>query len=66
MPHTYLTVDEEYIKCTRKGCTDIGVYNLKIIFVNRWAYFCAKHKKELEECGLIESNIGLKTREVSK
>ena len=39
--------------CPRIGCNEIGIYKLKIILVNRWAYFCAKHKKELEECGLI-------------
>ena len=65
LTHTNNTVEGEYIPCTRKGCTDIGIYKLLIILVNKTAYFCATHKKELEDCGLVESDNSLQTLEMS-
>lgn len=65
MTPTNNTVEEEYIPCPTIGCNDIGLYKLRIILINRWAYFCPKHKKELEECGLVSPEINCESSEVS-
>lgn len=56
---------EEFKICPGIGCDNRGIYKLKVILVNRCAYFCAKHKKELEECGLVASDDNSKTMEGS-
>ena len=44
-----------YNICAGKGCTNIGKYFLKIIYVKKSGWFCSQCKKSLEEDGLIES-----------
>jgi hypothetical protein len=44
--------------CPRIGCMDEGIYPLHIILIDKMALFCAKHKEEMEVCGLVTPVTG--------
>ncbi len=47
----------EYKICAGKDCNNIGKYRLSIIYINRTGFFCLNCKKELEDLGLVYSEI---------
>ena len=54
MNPTYSKREQEYKSiCCGKGCNNVGIYRLRIIYVKKTGLFCSKCKKELENCGLV-------------
>ena len=49
--------DKDISPCPRIGCKNKGIYPLPIILIDRLVFFCAKHKEEMEVCGLVSSVI---------
>ena len=44
---------QEYKVCAGKGCNNIGIHNLMIIYINKRGYFCNSCKIELEKLCLV-------------
>jgi hypothetical protein len=47
------SVIQEFKPCAGKGCNNLGVHRLSIIYINKTGLFCETCKKELERCGLV-------------
>jgi hypothetical protein len=41
--------------CYRRGCDNVGIHKLQVMYIDKKGLFCDIHKKELEDCGLIVS-----------
>ncbi len=44
---------KEFKICVGKGCNNVGLHSLSIIYINKTGLFCETCKKELEKCGLV-------------
>ena len=47
---------QEYNTCAGKGCNNIGNNRLKIVFINKFGWFCDYCKEELTSLRLIEED----------
>ena len=50
--------DKDICPCPRIGCKNKGIYPLHIILIGKTAFFCSKHKEEMEVCGLVAPVTG--------
>ena len=51
--NTYDTSIQGYNTCAGKGCNNIGIHNLMIIYINKRGVFCDSCKIELEKLCLV-------------
>lgn len=43
--------------CAGLNCNKIGMYRLKIIYIDKTGLFCNNCKTELEKCGLVSKSF---------
>jgi hypothetical protein len=48
---------QEYRECAGKGCQNIGVHYLKIVFLNKFGWFCASCRDSLIIDKLVDGSL---------